>query len=73
MQTDPASHLEPFEARTACGGLLPDPSGYPWALFAGRRVTFCTRACLRAFEAAPERFMAGEIEHPIDDLEDGRA
>jgi YHS domain-containing protein len=29
-------------------------------------VYFCTRACLRAFESDPDRFMAGEIEHPAD-------
>ncbi len=61
-QSVPAS--EP-EAITACGGKLKDPSHYPSAEYRGRRVYFCTRGCLRAFEADPDRFMAGEIEHPI--------
>lgn len=73
METDISSPNDPRESRTACGGMLPDPLGYPWAPFAGQRVYFCTRACLRAFEAEPERFMAGEIEHPIDEPEDGHA
>jgi len=52
------------EAFTACGGKITDPQRYPSAVFRGERVYFCTPACLRAFESDPERFMAGEIEHP---------
>lgn len=54
-------------AKTACGGKLKDVASYPHASFQGRRVYFCTRACLRAFEQDPDAFMAGEIEHPLDD------
>ncbi|MEZ0395703.1 MAG: hypothetical protein ABWK53_04635 [Anaerolineales bacterium] len=49
---------------TACGGKIDDPQKYPSAIFRGERVYFCTLACLKAFETDPERFMAGEIEHP---------
>lgn len=47
-----------------CGGKIEDPEKYPSAIFHGKRVYFCTLACLKAFESDPERFMAGEIEHP---------
>jgi YHS domain-containing protein len=55
--------------KSACGGTLKDPSVYPSAMFNGERVYFCTRACLKAFLSAPEAFMAGEVEHPLDDDE----
>jgi YHS domain-containing protein len=55
------------EVFTACGGKITDASSYPGALYHGERVYFCTRACLKAFEAAPDPFMAGEIEHPLSD------
>jgi YHS domain-containing protein len=54
-------------ARTACGGKLIDTKGYPSAIYRAEKVYFCTQACLRAFEQNPDAFMAGEIEHPIDD------
>lgn len=53
--------------RTVCGGEIKDPSHYPSAEYRGERVYFCTRACLRAFEQNPDAFMAGEIEHPLDE------
>ena len=52
---------------TACGGRINDTSRYPSALYRGERVYFCTRACLRAFEADPDPFMADEIEHPREE------
>lgn len=52
---------------TACGGFLKDAENYPSATYRGKRVYFCTNACLRAFEGDPDRFMAGEIEHPMDE------
>ncbi len=55
------------EFRTVCGGKLKDPQNYPSAMYEGQQVYFCTRACLRAFESDPEQFMAGEIEHPLDE------
>ena len=59
---------EPAElAVTACGGTLRDPENYPYADYRGKRVYFCTRGCLRAFEQDPDAFMAGEIEHPEGD------
>jgi YHS domain-containing protein len=36
-------------------------------MYEGERLYFCTRACLRVFEENPEPFIAGEIEHPLDD------
>jgi YHS domain-containing protein len=58
---------EPLKFKTACGGNITDPLQYPGAEFHGQQVYFCTKACLRAFEQDPERFMAGEMEHPFDD------
>ncbi len=56
-----------IETLTVCGGKIKDPERYPSAIFRGERVYFCTRACLQVFESDPERFMAGEIEHPADE------
>ncbi|MBN8654434.1 MAG: hypothetical protein J0M11_01765 [Anaerolineae bacterium] len=55
--------------KSACGGTLKDPSAYPNAMFNGERVYFCNQACLKAFLSAPEAFMAGEVDHPLDDDE----
>ena len=52
---------------SVCGGVLKNPENYPNATYQGKRVYFCTKACLRAFEAAPDRFMAGEVEHPLEE------
>jgi YHS domain-containing protein len=57
----------PDEILTVCGGRIDNPEKYPSALYKGRRVFFCTRACLRVFESDPDRFMAGEMEHPAED------
>ncbi|MCX6079553.1 MAG: YHS domain-containing protein [Chloroflexi bacterium] len=61
------SETKPPEFKTACGGGIKDPSQYPSAEYRGERVYFCTAACLRTFEQAPDQFMAGEVEHPLDD------
>jgi YHS domain-containing protein len=55
---------EARSAETACGGKLKDASGYPSAEYQGRKVYFCSQACLNAFLGDPDRFMAGEVEHP---------
>ena len=55
------------EYKTACDGVIKDPAKYPSAEYRGERVYFCTKACLHAFELAPDDFMAGKIEHPLDD------
>ena len=55
--------------KSACGGTLKDPSAYPSAMFNGERVYFCNAACLKAFLLAPEAFMAGEVEHPPEDVD----
>jgi YHS domain-containing protein len=52
---------------TVCGGKIEDSERFPSAVFEGERHFFCTEACLRAFESDPERFMSGEIEHPLDE------
>lgn len=38
-------------------------------MFHGEVVYFCNTACLNAFLEAPQAFMAGEIEHPVEDFE----
>jgi YHS domain-containing protein len=58
-----------INAITECGGKIKDPESYPSAIFRGERIYFCTQVCLRAFESDPERFIAGEIEHPADEGE----
>jgi len=52
---------------SACGGKLKEPENYPSADHKGKRVYFCTHACLRAFESDPDGFMNGEVEHPEED------
>jgi YHS domain-containing protein len=51
---------------TACGGRLQEPERYPSAMYQGRLIYFCNKACLDAFKADPVRFMSGEIEHPLE-------
>jgi len=57
--------LQPV-VKTVCGGMLIEPEKYPSAEYQGRRVYFCTPACLRAFEKAPDAFVSGEMEHPVE-------
>jgi len=52
---------------SACGGKLTDPENYPGAGYNGKRVYFCTRACLRAFLENPDGFLNGEVEHPLEE------
>ncbi|MBL8049608.1 MAG: YHS domain-containing protein [Anaerolineales bacterium] len=54
-------------AKTVCGGKIKDTAGFPSAIYEGEQIYFCTRACLRVFEENPNAFIAGEIEHPLDD------
>ena len=61
------SNSEKVEAVSACGGKLKDPQNYPSAIYRGKRIYFCLHACLRVFESDPDRFMAGEIEHPTQE------
>ncbi len=55
------------EYKTVCGGVIKDPETYPSAIYHGERVYFCTRACLRVFELDADSFMAGKLEHPIEE------
>jgi len=66
-QTVPAT--QPPEYKTACGGVLKDPANYPSAIYRNERIYFCTRACLRVFEQDPDPFMAGDVEHPLEEDE----
>jgi len=50
-----------------CGDPIKDINDYPSAVYRGEVVYFCTRACLKAYKLDPNNFMAGEIEHPMDD------
>jgi YHS domain-containing protein len=59
---------ETASAKTACGGELKDPMNFPSAIYRGEQIYFCTIACPRAFEQNPDPFMAGKIEHSIDDV-----
>ena len=52
---------------TVCGSVIRDPDKYPSAIYRGEVVYFCANGCLRAFRGEPDRFIAGEIEHPEDD------
>ena len=62
--------LQRWVAKTACGGELGNPEGFPSAIYRGENVYFCLRACLRAFKQNPDPFIAGEIEHPtVEDAE----
>ena len=56
--------ISKHEVLTTCGGKMEDPEDFPSAVFHDRKVYFCNPACLTAFEAAPELFMAGKVEHP---------
>jgi YHS domain-containing protein len=62
--TEPKS---PIEYPTACGGQLREEGHHPSAVYRGRRIYFCAAACLRVFETDPDRFMAGEIPHPLEE------
>ena len=56
-QTIPARTIH-----TACGGEIKDPDRYPSAIHKGKRIYFCTAACLDAFQTDPEHCMAEAIE-----------
>jgi YHS domain-containing protein len=68
--TNPNLDNENQVVKTTCGGTLQDPTQYPSAMFKGEMVYFCNTACLNAFLKAPQAFMAGEIEHPLDNAEE---
>jgi len=51
--------------KTVCGGTLKNPEKYPSASYQGEQIYFCTNACLRVFRQDPEKFLAGEVEHPL--------
>ena len=53
-------------AKTACGGTINNPEAWPSATYKGKKVYFCSQACLRVFEQHTDDFMAGKIEHPLE-------
>jgi YHS domain-containing protein len=55
------------EFKTACGGNIEDTSKYPSADYHGERIYFCTHACLNVFLLDPDPFIAGRVEHPLDE------
>lgn len=59
----------PVEYPTACGGKLREVGEHPSVEYRGRRVYFCRKACLRVYETDPDRFMKGQIPHPVEDEE----
>ena len=67
MMETTSANPETSTAKTACGGSLHNLSEYPSATFKGECIYFCNDACLKAFLQAPDAFMAGEIEHPLED------
>ena len=64
----PNDNANKTEYRTACGGTVTNPEQYPTAMYKGELIVFCMQSCLKAFEADPDRFMAGEIEHPTEEI-----
>jgi YHS domain-containing protein len=50
---------------TACGGHIYEPERYLSVVYKGKQVFFCNKNCFEAFKTDPDRFMAGEIEHPL--------
>jgi YHS domain-containing protein len=56
--------------RTACNGTLKDTTGYPSVVYRGETLYFCLRACQRVFETDPERFLAGELPHPAEEIDE---
>lgn len=67
MTETPLDNSQATINKTVCGGILKDTTGYPTATYEGKQIYFCTRSCLQAFEQNPDAFIAGEIEHPLDD------
>ena len=66
-QNETLTHPPQPEYKTACGGTIKDPAKYPIATYLGETIYFCTSACLRVFKENPGAFMAGEVEHPLDE------
>ncbi len=55
------------QIETACGGKMEWNENIPSAMYHGKTVYFCMKSCLKAFQSDPDRFMAGEIEHPAEE------
>jgi YHS domain-containing protein len=57
----------PEPAQTACGGTINNTDAWPSATYDGKMIYFCSQACLRVFQQYPDDFMAGGMEHPLDE------
>lgn len=66
-ETQLQSANPPETLETACGGRIRNPQAYPSAEYRGTLVYFCAPGCLRAFKTDPDGFMAGKVEHPLDE------
>ena len=53
--------------KTACGGVISSWKANFSAEYRGETVYFCRLACVLAFQAEPDRFICGEIEHPQEE------
>jgi YHS domain-containing protein len=52
---------------TACGGFLREEGEHPSVVHRGKRIYFCRKACYRVYLTDPERFMKGQIPHPLEE------
>ena len=66
MNTNP-SPTSPESAKTACGGTINNIDAWQSATYNGKMVYLCSQACLGVFQQYPDDFMAGGVEHPLDD------
>ena len=55
------------EYETVCGGKLKDPKYSLSVDYRSEQFHFCTRACIQVFEQNPDAFIAGEVEHPVEE------
>jgi YHS domain-containing protein len=66
MNTNPSAPARE-RAKTACGGIINSTNAWPSATYQGKKVYLCLQACLRVFRQYPDDFMAGGIEHPLEE------
>lgn len=66
MTEKPRNNQLPPIYLTACGGRIYEPERYPSVMYRGKQIFLCNQACLKAYEADPDRFMSGDIEHPLE-------
>lgn len=57
------------DLKTACGGTLREAGDRVSVEYKGRRVYFCRKACYRVYLTDPDRFMKGQVPHPLEEDE----